>query len=204
MKTSQLFTLVLLAGTSLQAFAGGIVFEHGTWAEVLKKSKASGKPIFVDFYTTWCGPCKMMSRDVFTQETVGNYFNEHYISYKVDAEKEEAELVNSIVLKAYPTLVFFDSSGKILHKQVGTVHGDALVRIAKDMAPLETSQVGVPEGKPMHKQAINSLALASADPETFTKSAHGFFMDLQAVKPKKNIGGAYYLNRAREYSGCSC
>ena len=44
----------------------GIDFFHGTWEEALEKATAEEKPIFVDAYAVWCGPCKRMAREVFT------------------------------------------------------------------------------------------------------------------------------------------
>ena len=66
----------------------GIHFEKGTWAEVKAKAKAENKHIFVDAYTTWCGPCKWMAKNTFTDEKVGEFFTKNYIAYKLDMEKE--------------------------------------------------------------------------------------------------------------------
>ena len=67
--------------------AQGIVFEEGQWADILKKAADQNKPIFVDAYTTWCGPCKWMAKNTFTDEKVGAYFTENYLAYKMDMEK---------------------------------------------------------------------------------------------------------------------
>ncbi|MDQ2721558.1 MAG: thioredoxin domain-containing protein [Bacteroidota bacterium] len=62
-----------------QAQEKGIKFEHGiTWSQVLAKAKTENKYIFVDCYTTWCGPCKQMDATVFPVEDVGNFFNKFY------------------------------------------------------------------------------------------------------------------------------
>ena len=58
--------------------AQGIEFFHGTWVEALAEAKKQEKPIFVDAYTTWCGPCQMMSKNVFTHADVGAFFNENF------------------------------------------------------------------------------------------------------------------------------
>ena len=50
------FTIVVLL-FSWNVFSQGIQFETGSWKEVLQKAKQENKLIFVDLYTTWCGPC---------------------------------------------------------------------------------------------------------------------------------------------------
>ncbi len=67
--------------------AQGIEFEKGTWEEILNKARENNKPIFVDAYTTWCGPCKWMSKNIFTQDEVGSYFKDNFIAYKMDMKK---------------------------------------------------------------------------------------------------------------------
>jgi thioredoxin-related protein len=47
------------------------------------------KPILVDVYTTWCGWCKVMDKQTYTNEKVANYINEHYYAVKLDAEQKE-------------------------------------------------------------------------------------------------------------------
>jgi len=75
---------------ALKKFSG-IKFAHSSWKDVQKKAKAEGKMIFVDCYTSWCGPCKMLARDVFTQKKVGDFFNKNFISVKLDMEKGEGK-----------------------------------------------------------------------------------------------------------------
>lgn len=97
-----------------------INFEEGTFAEALEKAKTSNKLLFADFYTSWCGPCKMLARDVFTLNEVADYFNKHFISMKIDCEKGEGvELRQRFGVSAYPTLLFIDGKGNVVSKIVG-------------------------------------------------------------------------------------
>ena len=73
----------------LSSFAQGVDFKELTMQEALTLAEKEKKMVFVDFYTTWCGPCKMMSSEVFTREQVGAYFNREFVNLKVDAEKGE-------------------------------------------------------------------------------------------------------------------
>lgn len=97
-----------------------IRFEEGTFQTALEKAKQENKLLFVDCYTSWCGPCKMLARDVFTNNEVADYFNEHFISLKVDCEKGEGpEIKNRFGVSGYPTLLFINGKGEVVNKIVG-------------------------------------------------------------------------------------
>ena len=51
----------------------GIQFFKGTWNELLAEAKKQNKPIFVDIYTTWCRPCKVLDKDVFRMRKLENF-----------------------------------------------------------------------------------------------------------------------------------
>jgi thiol:disulfide interchange protein len=87
----------------------GIRFFEGTWSEAVKKSKEENKPIFLDVYATWCGPCKMLKRNTFSDKGVGEYFNTHFINVSIDGEEEEGrKLMEKFNLRAYPSLLVID------------------------------------------------------------------------------------------------
>lgn len=114
-------------------FSQGISFFEGDWAEIKAESKKTGKPIFMDAYTTWCGPCKMMSSRVFPDDAVGKYYNANFINVKIDMEKGEGiELAKAYTVKAYPTLLFLDAEGEILHTSVGYKDAQALIDLGRD------------------------------------------------------------------------
>lgn len=98
----------------------GIQFEDLSLEETLNKAKQEGKLVFVDCYTSWCGPCKMMSKQVFTQKAIGEYFKEHFVSLKVDMEKGKGpELAQKYQVKAYPTMLILAPDGIVKYKILG-------------------------------------------------------------------------------------
>ena len=133
--------VMLLAGIILgsQAQEKGIRFEQTKeWKKVLKKAKKEKKLIFIDCYTSWCGPCKMLSSQVFTLENVGNQFNADFVNVKYDMEKDAdgVKLKDAFEIKAFPTLVFVDpKTEQVVHKMVGAGSAEWLMeggKIAKD------------------------------------------------------------------------
>lgn len=105
MKKAILFLSLLLFSTTI--LSQGIIFETGTWKEVVAKARLLNKPIFLDIYTTWCQPCKTMSTKVFTRPEVGTFFNENFICYQLDAERNEGiDLALSYEVNAFPTFLF--------------------------------------------------------------------------------------------------
>ncbi len=86
-RCSLLFTILILSmGKPLQA-QEGIRFEEGSFSTILKKAKDLKKPVFIDVYTSWCGPCKRMAKEIFPKKEVGEKFNASFINYALDAEK---------------------------------------------------------------------------------------------------------------------
>ena len=74
---------LLITFASFSSFAqDGIKFEHDSWEAVVSKAKAENKLIFLDAYTSWCGPCKMLQKNVFPDQALGSYFNQNFLSTK--------------------------------------------------------------------------------------------------------------------------
>ncbi|MDR0711489.1 MAG: thioredoxin family protein [Prevotellaceae bacterium] len=124
---------VFYAAGALQAQAlMGIRFFEGTLEQALKQAAGEKKIVFVDAYASWCGPCKAMSRNVFTNYDVGVFFNANFISLKVDWEGPQGIKMHSkYPLRVYPTLLYIDSRGELLAVTEGYQDAAALVRQAQ-------------------------------------------------------------------------
>ncbi len=118
---------------STQFTMAQINFAKGDWETIRQKAKKENKHIMVDAYTTWCGPCKWMSANVFTDPEVGKFFNAKYVSYKLDMEKGEGlDFASTYGIRAYPTIVYFSPNGEMVHKTVGAVEGEAFIAYGTD------------------------------------------------------------------------
>jgi len=99
----------------------GIVFTKKTsWSDILKEAKDQNKLVFLDAYTTWCGPCKKMDRDVYPQKMIGDFYNKNFVNVKMDMEKTIGpEIGQRYGISAYPTFVFVTPDGKVAHRSAG-------------------------------------------------------------------------------------
>lgn len=126
---------VLFCATTITTLSAQTVFmENEPWADVVAKSKAEGKPIFMDCYTSWCGPCKGLATEIFPQPIVGDYLNANFVCCKYDMEKGEGvDLHNKYIanIPGFPTMLILDSEGNLIHSVVGYQKADALIAALK-------------------------------------------------------------------------
>lgn len=114
------------------AMAQGISFYEGNWKEALTLAKQQNKLVFVDAYAEWCGPCKMMAKNVFPQPAVGDYFNKHFVSMKIDMEKGQGlEFRKKYPVSAFPTFFFLDPEGQIVLNTKGARDQNGFIQLAQ-------------------------------------------------------------------------
>ena len=148
MKVVYLIAALLL--TNLLAIAQdekGIRFEKGlNWVEIREKAKKENKYIFLDGFTTWCGPCKMMAKDIFPQAKVGEFFNNNFINVAVQFDvtkkdneevkswyKDAAEIQKTYSINSYPSYLFFSPQGELVHAVHSAVpDADEFIRLASE------------------------------------------------------------------------
>ncbi|MCW5937915.1 MAG: thioredoxin family protein [Fimbriimonadaceae bacterium] len=117
---SDLFAFKAPAGAKELDFAA---MTEGKWftnfEEARKVSEQTGKMMMVDFYATWCGPCKMMAAEAFTAAEFKKKAKD-FILVKLDAEAgPNVALAQKYNVEAYPTVKFIDAKGRLVYEYVG-------------------------------------------------------------------------------------
>lgn len=137
----KLFLILTLAVFTLSATAQGIKFEENQDLNVaLAKAKAEKKLVFIDAFAEWCGPCKVMARDIFPQKEVGDFFNANFVNLKLDMEKgDNVALAKKYEVRAYPTYLFLNADGELVHKGLGSMPADKFIEVAKAAADSENN-----------------------------------------------------------------
>ena len=128
-----IFMMMLIPLLSF-AQEGGIIFEHDVpWQQILDKAKKENKFILMDAYASWCGPCKWMTKEIFPKPEVGAVVNPKYVSAKFDMEKGEGlELAKKYDVRNYPTYLFFDPNGNLVHRSLGSMPAEDFIQVCKD------------------------------------------------------------------------
>lgn len=164
---------VCLLGTLMaQAQNRSIEFIHPdemSWTKVLKKAKKEKKMIFIDCYTSWCGPCKRLAKEVFTLDSVADFYNKHFVCIKYDAEKDKDKgyaPINPYGIPAFPTLLYIDNRGNVVHSMVGA-YGDLVMSEARKAMDAEHNLSGLnrrfqagEQETGFLKQYVDAMALA--------------------------------------------
>jgi thiol:disulfide interchange protein len=98
----------------------------------LAKAKKTNKVVFIDFYTTWCAPCRVMEESVFRDEDVANYLNDNCISIRVNAEKGKGpDRKLEYAVDAYPTMLVYSSNGDEVARKQGSLGIEAFKTFIK-------------------------------------------------------------------------
>lgn len=123
----------------------GIVFEETKgWEQIKNIAKSQEKYIFVDCYATWCAPCKKMDKEVYTNDSLGLFFNNKFISVKVQMDrspKDDKRIQNwytdarrieeTYNVAAYPSFLFFSPEGKLVFKDIGFHDVSGMILLAQ-------------------------------------------------------------------------
>ncbi len=94
----------------------------------LKEAQKSNKLVFIDFYTDWCGYCKELNKETFTDQNVKEKFAQKYVLVKINGDLYP-DLTSKYKVYGYPTLVILDANGNEIKRQAGFVSATELLNI---------------------------------------------------------------------------
>lgn len=130
-----IFSWITIMGMALSTLAQHAEAIHFTdssmaWKKLLAMAQEKNRPVFLDCYTSWCGPCKKMSAEVFTRPATGQFMNEHFINAQRDMEKGEGKLLYQQYkqyIPGFPTFLLINADGTVLHQASGFMETEQFI-----------------------------------------------------------------------------
>jgi len=125
--------LALLIGlvSCVSVAVGEEPFRDLSFAEACAAAKEEDKVVLIDFYTTWCGPCKMMDKTTWRNRRVRRWLKKKTVALKIDAEAERG-LAKKYSVEAYPTVLLLKPDGTEIDRLVGSREAEVFLSETED------------------------------------------------------------------------
>ncbi len=95
-------------------------FYDGSYDDLLRESRKQKKPIILEFWATWCIPCRKLENETFANPEFAAYINKNFLVYKVNIDTFDGmDIADKYNIDAYPTLVQLDSKNKYVNRYKG-------------------------------------------------------------------------------------
>ena len=182
-----------------------IKFENLTFKEILAKAKAEKKLVFMDAFAVWCGPCKLMEKNVFTLPAVREYYNANFINARFDMEKGEGrEIAAKYAIRSYPSFLFLNGDGEVVLKNYGYMDEENFIAFGKEANNPKLTESSYKElfekGEKDPEFLLNMMRLyADNDYDMAKKVSERYFM-VKAKDPltKDDLGLLLYFIKSTE------
>ena len=193
--------------TSIIAFAQeAIQFQDVPFKDLIAKAKKENKIVFIDAYTSWCGPCKMMEKNTFTKKSVGDYYNANFINARFDMEKGEGrEIAAKYGVRSYPTYLFLNGDGELVSQNFGYMEESPFVAMGQDVNSPNNKKGSLKErfakGEKDPEFLINIMKLNSSSDFDFAKKAsERYFENKKSTEEfsKDDVGLLLYFVKSSE------
>ncbi len=159
MRRLQFVSAFLLVLISSVAYASAIEFHNGNFNSAKNRANLEGKMLLVDFYASWCVPCKWMDETTFSDPSVIKKINQDYVSVKVNIDDFDGyALKEHYGVKVLPTVLIFNNEGKIIERIEETLPPSKM-NMVLDKNKMNHSQI-------VHKPNISPEKLSYVAPRT--------------------------------------
>lgn len=184
----------------------GIQFNDIPFKDLLAKAKKEKKIIFLDAFTTWCGPCKMMEKNVFPKKSVADYFNTNFVNARFDMEKGEGrEIAMKYGVRSYPTYLFLNGDGDLVSQNYGYMDESLFVSMAQEVNGANDKRGSFKErfakGEKSADFLINIMKLnMNSDYEFAKKASERYFENKKSTEEftKEDVGYLVYFLKSTE------
>jgi thioredoxin-related protein len=183
-----------------------IQFMDIPFKDLIAKAKKENKLVFIDAYASWCGPCKMMEKNVFNKKSVGDFYNKNFVNARIDMEKGEGrEVAQKFGVRSYPTYLFLNGDGELVSQNYGYMEEGIFLTMAQDINSPNNKKGSLKErfskGEKDRDFLINIMKLNSNSDYEFAKQAsERYFTNRKKTDEftKEDVGFLLYFLKSTE------
>ncbi len=183
-----------------------IQFQDIPFKDLIAKAKKENKLVFIDAYASWCGPCKMMEKNIFTKKSVGDFYNKNFVNARIDMEKGEGrEVAQKFGVRSYPTYLFLNGDGELVSQNYGYMEESIFLTMAQDINSPNNKKGSLKErfakGEKDRDFLINIMKLNSNTDYEFAKQAsERYFANRKKTDEftKEDVGFLLYFLKSTE------
>lgn len=142
--------LVLVSFSSFNEIpkSARVRFYTDTYDNFLREARKQQKPALIDFWASWCAPCKKLDNETFSNPKFADYLNENFMVYKVNIDTFDGmEIADRFAVDAYPTMILLDSRGKVINRYKGFFPADYLLNEFQKNKDIKGKKFTAPKGK---------------------------------------------------------
>ena len=140
-----LLGVLFFTNTSFTGKSGGGDLQWTNYTEGVQQASATNRKILVDVFTNWCGWCKKMESDTYSNWDIQHYLSENFVLVKLNAESSvketvgaevmtQAEIAKAYKVNGYPTTIFLDAVGQPITFVSGYMKPDEFMPILRYVA----------------------------------------------------------------------
>lgn len=181
-----------------------IQFQDLPFKDLIAKAKKENKIVFIDAYASWCGPCKMMEKNIFTQKSVGDFYNKNFVNSRIDMEKGEGrDIARKYGVRSYPTYLFLNGDGELISQNYGYMEEQIFLAMAQDINSPSNKKGSLKDrfasGEKDPEFLINIMKLNSSSDYDFAKKAsERYFENKSGELSKEDVGLLLYFLKSNE------
>lgn len=196
----KLFSIFLFSLSLVLFSQETINFQDLPFKDLLAKAKKENKLIFMDAYAAWCGPCKLMEKNIFPKKEVRDYFNANYINAHYDMEKGEGpEIAAKYGIRSYPSFLFLNGDGEVVLKSLGYMNEEAFLAFGKEAGQSKLTSGSYKDafekGEKNPEQLLNMMRLNADTDYEFAKKVSERYFEIKKNQPltKDEVGLLLYF-----------
>jgi len=183
-----MFSTVLMTATASDI---KVNFSNEKVNDAIKRASQEGKLVFLDFYASWCTPCKWMDKTTFKDPTVVDMLGKSFIPVKVNIDDAQGfEMKNKYEINYLPTILILNSRGQLVERVEETLTAESLQSLLA-LHDHNDNKVRILHDFNTSPKDLNQDKGSEPDPWKITKEDYYRYIDMQEKRNYRVQVGVY-------------